>query len=503
MINLVIIRLMNIDKNELTTILAQFNPWWINSDALDIPEWQRAAFKELFNWVYNPPANRATLLSGARQVGKTTLLLQVIATLIKKGVSPTDILYVTFDHPIINLAGIDSVLNAWREREPRTDSIEYVFLDEAQFIKDWGTWIKHQVDFNKDRRIIFTGSAMPIIGKQESGVGRWHSIRLTTLSFYEYSKLKEKSFSEKLHEERVALKKQIFPELPTLKSLRDLFNWSEQEFARTAELAAPWLGHFHDYLMRGGFPQTIQIANINQAQRLLREDIIDKVLKRDMTAIFGVRRVLDLERFFLYLCLHDGGLLDLNNFNLGVTRPTIERFIELLEAAHLIYRLQPFGYGKDVLRAKYKVYLADSAIASAVLLKGKNLLDDTARLGFAVEAVVYKHLVTLGYQHGIRFSYWHSKKQKEVDIVAEVGEQIVPFEIKYQSQKINAKDIRGLIELCNEKSIEYAYVITKSLDDFGLLDAPHASNTRIMKLPAALFCYWMGLVELTQNDLLK
>jgi hypothetical protein len=48
----------------------------------------------------------------------------------------------------------------------------------------------------------------------------------------------------------------------------------------------------------------------NQAQRLLREDIIDKVLKRDMTALFGVRRVLDLEHTFLYLCMHDGGLLD-------------------------------------------------------------------------------------------------------------------------------------------------------------------------------------------------
>lgn len=521
MVDLVIIRSMNIDKNELITILAQFNPWWINSAAIDVPEWRRAAFKELFTWVYNPPANRATLLSGARQVGKTTLLQQIIVTLIKKGVSPADILYVTFDHPIINLAGIDNVLNAWREREPKTGNIEYVFLDEAQFIKDWGTWIKHQVDFNKDRRIIFTGSAMPLVDKQESGVGRWHSIRLTTLSFYEYSKLKpippnlnwtiaallKKNFSAKeLQEESVMLHKkrnEIFPELPALKSLRDLFNWSEQEFARTAESATPWLGHFHDYLMRGGFPQTIQIADINQAQRLLREDIIDKVLKRDMTAIFGVRRVLDLERFFLYLCLHDGGLLDLNNFNLGVTRTTTERFVELLEAAHLIYRLQSFGYGKDVLRAKYKVYLADSAIASAVLLKGKGLLDDTARLGFAVEATVFKHLLTLGYQHGIRFSYWHGKKQKEVDIVAEVGEQIVPFEIKYQSQKVDAKDIRGLTELCNKKSIPYAYVITKSLSDFGLLDAPHTPNTRIMRLPAAFFCYWMGQVELTQNDLLK
>lgn len=94
-------------------------------------------------------------------------------------------------------------------------------------------------------------------------------------------------------------------------------------------------------------------------------------------------------------------------------------------------------------------------------------------------------------------------RSKEVDIVAEVGEQIIPFEIKYWSQTVGVKDISGLIELCNEKSIEYAYVITKSLDDFGLLYASHAPNTRIMKIPAVLFCYWVGCVELTQNDLLR
>lgn len=49
----------------------------------------------------------------------------------------------------------------WREREPKVDGLEYLLLDEAQFIRDWGTWVKHQVDFNKQRRIAFTGSAMP------------------------------------------------------------------------------------------------------------------------------------------------------------------------------------------------------------------------------------------------------------------------------------------------------------------------------------------------------
>jgi predicted AAA+ superfamily ATPase len=55
------------------------------------------------------------------------------------------------------------VLQAWRVLETRADRPEYLFLDEAQFIRDIGTWVKHQVDFFKSKRIVFTGSATPLI----------------------------------------------------------------------------------------------------------------------------------------------------------------------------------------------------------------------------------------------------------------------------------------------------------------------------------------------------
>ena len=73
----------------------------------------------------------------------------------------------------------------------------------------------------------------------------------------------------------------------------------------------PLTGHFHDYLLRGGFPEPALTDGLTRCQRLLREDIVDKVLKRDMTAFYGVRRVLEIERLFLYLCYHDGGILDI------------------------------------------------------------------------------------------------------------------------------------------------------------------------------------------------
>ncbi|MEG6504609.1 ATP-binding protein [Nitratidesulfovibrio sp. 1201_IL3209] len=466
---------MKIPKDDLIGVLAQFNPWWRGEPVADLPAWRRAAFRELHAWVAAPPAPRAVLVSGARQVGKTTLMLQSIAELIAGGVPPANILYATFDHPLFKLAGIEAVLEAWRAREPALPGPEFLFLDEGQFIRDWGTWVKHQVDFFRHRRIAFTGSALPLLeAGQESGVGRWHTIKLTTLSFYEYLQLKRIPHSE----------------IPPLRSLRETFAWPQGAFYRVAEMAAPLVGHFHDYLVRGGFPQIAQVESVTQAQRLLREDVIDKVLKRDMTVLFGVRRVLDLEHTFLYLCMHDGGLLDVPNLckNLEVKRPTALKYIDLLESTHLVYKLPPHGYGKDILRARYKVYLADAALAPAALLKGKGLIDDPVALGVATETAVFKHLFARYYARDVRFTYWRDKKNREVDLVADMGGKLVPFEVKYRAQHAGAAELQGLLEFMRERKAERGYAVTKSLADFG----PLAGHGGVMRIPAPLLCYWMG-----------
>ncbi|MBS0352151.1 MAG: ATP-binding protein [Proteobacteria bacterium] len=510
---------MEITKTELTAVLSQYNPWWRGESSEDLSSWKRAAFYDFFEWVYDPPAPRAVMLSGARQVGKTTLLLQAIQKLLhKENVPAANILYVTFDHPLIKLSGVDAVLQAWRERIPSEGGTEYLFLDEAQFIKDWNIWIKHQVDFNKNKRIVFTGSAMPLIKGQDSAPGRWHNIKLTTLSFYEYLELFkyniEREISllfndiQKLSDNAKStlsipltrfnkLNKQFsLPVLKELNSLEDLFSWQKHDFQSTIENFQPYVGSFHQYLVRGGFPQAAMGRNVTQAQRLIREDIVDKILKRDMTALFGVRSVLDLEKTFLYLCMHNGGLLDMSDLgkNLEVKRPTAEHFIELLEGAHLIYRLRPFGYGKEILRSKNKIYLADAAIAPAVLLQGASVLDNFKLLGQVIEACVSKHLLA-HFGKDFRVTFWSGKH--EIDLILENYDRIIPFEVKYRNaDSMKARNLKGLIEFCSEKSVKNAYVVTKSLNDFGPMEIPNLSDTKIMKIPASLLCYWVGKLEL-------
>jgi predicted AAA+ superfamily ATPase len=471
-------------KQELFSVLSGFNPWWSAGRFPELPRWRRAAFREVQAWMKDPPAGRALLLSGARQVGKTTLLLQAIEELLNSGVPANNILYATFDHPLLKLIGLDALIRLWREFEPAHEGPEFLFLDEVQVSKDWETWLKHQVDFDKRRRIAVTGSALPLAEGRESGVGRWQTIRLATLSFFEYLQIKQ-----------IAV-----PPLPSVASLRELFEWSPTQFIRAGDDARPLVGLFHEYLLRGGFPQSALVDSIPLAQKLLREDIVEKVLKRDMTALFGVRRILELEQVFLYLCLHDGSLLKIPELcsSLQLQRNTVGHFIDLLDETHLIHRLLPFGYGKQVLRGKPKIYLADAAIGPSVMLKGKALLEDEAALGKAVETAFFKHVFTRYYARSVGFSYWHGKGDLEVDIIADQGDRLVPFEVKYRAPRhTGLAELQGLVEFCAQHQVGHGYVITRELSDFQVLPVESQGNrTRLLKIPAPLACFWLGKSEL-------
>lgn len=486
---------MIVTKEELFAILWQYNPWWDRGRVPDLPSWRRIAFHQLLSWMTDPPANRAILLSGARQVGKTTLFLQVIDELLQKKVNSQQILYLTFDHPLLKLVGLTGILEFWNEIRPQSKDPAYLFLDEIQYTKDWQTWIKHQTDFFKNRRIAATGSAIPLAeGGKESGVGRWHTIKLPTLSFYEYLKIKDIKI----------------PELPQLSSLASVFAWPEAKRIVVGESAKSMIPHFNDYLLRGGFPQTALMDNVTLAQKLLREDIVDKVLKRDMTALYGVRRILELEKTFLYLCMHGSGILDMGTLcsNLELNKKTVGNFIDLLEGTHLIYRLPPLGYGKEILRGRYKIYLADAAIAGSVLLKGRSLLEHSGLLGAAVETAFFKHVFSRYYSTSIGFSYWRDKKKDwEVDVIAEVKGDLVPFEVKYSKSRVKIPDLKGMNAFCQERKISRAYVVTRELDDFEIVSGNQITgkkvrnklSTRILKIPALLACFWLSQSELLQR----
>ena len=77
--------------------------------------------------------------------------------------------------------------------------------------------------------------------------------------------------------------------------------------------------------------------------------------------------------------------------------------------------------------------------------------------------------------------------------------RLVPFEVKYRNTDTGAGSLKGLVEFCEQRHVERAYVITKSLNDFGVLElSAKTPKVLALKIPAPLACYWLGSTELDQ-----
>ena len=179
-------------RESILKVLRSFNPWWSNgavNPAL-VRDYKRFAYYEAMKRLSDSEIRRSVVLTGTRRVGKTTIEYQMIDALLRDGVSPQQILFVSLDHPILKLAGLDEVLDCYHENIYANRDV-YYFFDEVQYAADWAGWLKTIYDMYPETKVVATGSASPALvkGSKESGAGRWSIIQVPTLSFYEYCAL--------------------------------------------------------------------------------------------------------------------------------------------------------------------------------------------------------------------------------------------------------------------------------------------------------------------------
>ncbi len=475
-----------VSDDQVIKVLRQYNPWWRNPSAIkeESKPQKRLAYYEALRIIKHNTLRRFAVLSGARRVGKTTIMYQMIDNLISEGVNPKNILYVSFDNPIVKLVNVETVLSIYESLYP-VEGLKYIFLDEIQYTEHWELWIKVIYDSRKDIRLTATGSASPILekGTTDSGTGRWSVLKIPTMSFYEYCCL-------------LQLEEPILPD-----SLR-LTNLAKMDRARLGDLMdrfASLKGHFNRYLMIGGFPELVLSDDDIYAQRMLREDVVDKVIKRDVLTLFNIRSPFLMEKLFLYLCMNSTEIFSVSTAakeleNTSVS--TIVSYIEALEMSNLIYLAKPLDVGsKGALKGKPKIFIADAAIRNAVLMID-DVLSDEKELGAMVETTVYKHIMSFYQGSTAQLGYFRKAKdnQKEVDVVVELPREKILCEVKYRNNShIPATD--AIVELCkDEKSrVTNAFLVTKQLDDFGI--ARHETAVPIMRIPAIAFLYLLGKAE--------
>jgi len=216
-----------------------------------------------------------------------------------------------------------------------------------------------------------------------------------------------------------------------------------------------------------------------------------------MSALFGVRNIDDLERLFLYLCTHTGGIFEVKTVAdaLEVSPTTVSSHLSALERTGLIYRLPPIrAGGKKALKARYKIYLADAALRNAVLLRGEDVLTRPDELGMIVESVVLRHLISYHYADNPQIGYWRdSSTNKEVDIVIDSPSYRIAVEVKYRSEASIPKKA-GIRAYCEREDVSYAYWVTQHDTDFGVQSCG-SSGTQILKIPAHIFIHLLGQAE--------
>ena len=143
-----------VSDEQVIKVLRQYNPWWRNPLALkeeNKPQ-KRLAYYDALRMISHKTIRRFAVLSGARRVGKTTIMYQMMNSLIDEGVNPKNILYASFDNPIVKLVNVETVLSIYESLYP-IEGTRYIFLDEIQYTEHWELWMKVIYDSRKDIRL--------------------------------------------------------------------------------------------------------------------------------------------------------------------------------------------------------------------------------------------------------------------------------------------------------------------------------------------------------------
>ena len=469
-------------KEQILKVLRAFNPWWTTGSVHPglLKEYRRFAYYEAMKRLDQEELRRTVVLTGTRRVGKTTIEYQMIDSMLNRGVNPAQIVFISMDHPMLKLSNLSDILECYHENVwPTQDA--YYFFDEIQYASGWDKWLKTIYDTQPDTKCVATGSASPALirGSAESGAGRWSVIQVPTLSFYEYCALIGVDTPE------------LGPEIRPTAFAR----MTQQQRTQVMLKLAPLQNYFNRYLTVGGFPELALTHNDIMAQQIMREDVVDKVLKRDLPSLYNIRSPLELERIFLYLCNVSSDIVSFTTIAKeldGVSRITVENYVKYLESANLIYQSWPVDIGgRKALKVQPKIYIADAAIRNAVLMDD-DVLTNSTELGKVVETAVYKHVASFYYQLATRVGYSRGgPKDNEVDIVVDYPNiKKLLIEVKYREQApISNED--AIIELSKEASA--AIIVTKRADDYGTHRTPDGRD--LIRIPAFAFLYLLGNAE--------
>lgn len=347
-------------------------------------------------------SNKILLILGARQVGKTTLVKHVLQG--KKAVFLN--LDITVDKDrFLALSSLSP------QEAARNISADYLVIDEAQRIAETGRIVKGWYDYGVPFKIILLGSSSLNLLNQsaESLTGRNEKIFLQPLLFKEIISATEWY-------------------LPT-------FSWQNINKNFSTAIKATLMLN----LVYGSYPEVV----VSAGKENILADLANDYLWKDILQIGEVKNSEMIKRLLMLLAHQIGSEVSVNELSnsLGLARPTVEKYLDLLEQSFVIFRLPAFSTNarKEVAKSK-KIYFYDVGIRNAVL-KEFSISPLRSDIGALWEnwviAEMHKENMLSGNKKD--FYFWRSRAGSEVDLLVKEGEKMSAYEIKWKEKNFKAR----------------------------------------------------------------
>ncbi len=335
----------------------------------------------------------AVVVSGARQIGKTTLIRHLTA-------GNDMVTYVTLDHPRLReLAKTDPELFLQQYQAP-------IVIDEIQYAPELLPYIKIQIDEDrKPGQFFLTGSQMFRLMKDvsESLAGRAGILSLYGLSRAEILQTAEVPF------------------LPENK----LFIKSDET-----------LSSVFDKIIRGSMPQ--MIIDPELTAEAFYSEYLQTYLERDIRDLLEIRNETKFLQFLSCAAARTGQELNLSDIgkDVGIDRKTAESWLSLLVTSGLVYLLHPYS-GNTIKRIvkRPKLYFMDTGLACYLSMwNNARALENSAMAGSMFETYVITEILKQYANKGLdlrsRFAYYRDNNGKEIDLLILENNKVYPIEIK-------------------------------------------------------------------------
>lgn len=350
---------------------------------------------------------RVLLLSGARQCGKTTLAKQIALA---------DTAYRTLD---------DVALKQIAENDPNgfvKHEGKMLIIDEIQRVPDLLSAIKLVVDKNtRPGQYLLTGSAniQSLPGVKESLAGRIRKIRLRPLTQGELLGA-QPDFLDNMFSQKFST---------THKS----------KFDRKTML---------EIALRGGYPEVIKFSPKERAQ--WHKDYIAAILEHDLNEIAHITQHKAMRDLVHTMAAWSGKFMDVSAIGTGLSirRPTLETYMNALEALYIVERVSPWTRTDyERVGKQSKLYITDSGVMSSILRWRMDQVEfDADRSGKLIETFLFNELAALVDAADGKYELFHyrDREKREIDFLIERDDgALLGIEIKAGSA-ISTSDFKHL-----------------------------------------------------------